>query len=131
MTYSTLLRLPQWQRKRLEVMFRDGFRCVSCGADHRTLNVHHKRYIRGHRPWEYDHDNLETLCEPCHESKHWPGDIDLSRLSDDEVRDFLAWSIEQEDAADSDRIERYHAAKQEQAWTIIFRRKEETCLGSA
>lgn len=66
LSYSELLRDPRWQRKRLEVMQRDKFRCRECGASALTLNVHHAFYERGKKPWEYDASDLRTLCEDCH-----------------------------------------------------------------
>jgi len=47
-------------------MERDGFSCRICGAEERTLNVHHKIYYKGRHPWEYHDDELVTLCEECH-----------------------------------------------------------------
>lgn len=55
---------PRWQRKRLEIMDRDGFSCVACSDKSSTLNVHHKRY-RGEL-WESPSDELQTLCDGCH-----------------------------------------------------------------
>lgn len=34
------------------------------------LNVHHKYYIEGKKPWEYDNDALITLCQDCHKLEH-------------------------------------------------------------
>ncbi len=34
------------------------------------LNIHHKYYISGLKPWEYNNDALETLCEDCHHKWH-------------------------------------------------------------
>lgn len=34
------------------------------------LNVHHKYYIKGKAPWEYEDDALVTLCEECHRETH-------------------------------------------------------------
>ena len=34
------------------------------------LNVHHKYYIKGKAPWEYEDDALITLCEYCHKKAH-------------------------------------------------------------
>ena len=34
------------------------------------LNIHHKKYIIGRKPWEYDADSLVTLCENCHHNIH-------------------------------------------------------------
>jgi hypothetical protein len=64
--YLKLLRDPRWQKLRLEVFERDGWACVSCESTDRTLQVHHKRYLSGKKPWEYDSDDLATLCEDCH-----------------------------------------------------------------
>lgn len=32
----------------------------------KVLNVHHKYYVNGNNPWEYDNEALVTLCEDCH-----------------------------------------------------------------
>lgn len=66
---SSLYRDPRWQRKRLEIMKRDEFKCVACGKSDGTLNVHHGRYdeIDGaFAPWATDDAFLQTLCECCH-----------------------------------------------------------------
>jgi hypothetical protein len=79
MSYSDLLRDRRWQKKRLKIMERDGWRCVRChDTDNESmLQVHHKEYIRGRDPWDYADDMLETLCSNCHWNKHkdkidWP-----------------------------------------------------------
>lgn len=36
----------------------------------RGLNVHHKYYIKGKLPWDYEDDALITLCESCHKLTH-------------------------------------------------------------
>jgi hypothetical protein len=69
-SYSELLRDPQWQRKRLEVLQRDDWKCIHCARGDLTLNVHHRMYRKGAKPWEYDESELQTLCEHCHESGH-------------------------------------------------------------
>jgi hypothetical protein len=66
--YWQKLKDPRWQKKRLEVMQRDEFRCTSCCDDEATLNVHHAFYSKGAEPWEYDNFYLTTLCESCHEA---------------------------------------------------------------
>lgn len=66
--YLKLLRDPRWQRLRLEVMKRDDFTCTSCGDNDRTLHIHHKRYVRGGKPWDSPAEDLTTLCESCHET---------------------------------------------------------------
>ena len=37
---------------------------------YKGLNIHHKYYIKGRKPWEYDNDALVTLCEKCHKEIH-------------------------------------------------------------
>lgn len=59
-------RHPEWQKKRLEIMQRDGFSCKRCGSKDDTLNVHHGYYLKDHKPWEYPNQSLHTLCEICH-----------------------------------------------------------------
>jgi hypothetical protein len=74
---------PRWQRKRLEIMQRDAFSCVSCGDSSSTLHVHHKRY-QGEL-WDSPVDDLETLCESCHSAlgAHPKGGIWWQRASRD------------------------------------------------
>lgn len=35
-----------------------------------ALNVHHRYYVDGKNPWEYDNDALITLCQDCHCLEH-------------------------------------------------------------
>jgi len=65
--YTELFKDPRWQKKRLEILSRDEFTCVICGDKENTLHVHHRRYINGRKPWEYDNNLLVTLCHSCHE----------------------------------------------------------------
>lgn len=65
-SYSEKLKDPRWQKKRLEIMNRDGFRCRDCGSDTDTLHVHHCHYAKGD-PWETPDEFLLTVCELCHE----------------------------------------------------------------
>lgn len=65
-TYYELLKHPNWQRKRLEILARDGFRCDICETTETTLHVHHGYYEKGAKPWEYPEASLHTLCEKCH-----------------------------------------------------------------
>jgi hypothetical protein len=67
MTYADKLRHPKWQKKRLEVLSRDGFTCRSCWSPEKTLHVHHLDYLKGNDPWEYPLEYLITLCHECHE----------------------------------------------------------------
>ena len=65
-SYLELYKDPRWQKKRLEVMERDEFKCRTCGDHESTLNVHHCYYSDGKSPWEYESSSLVTLCEECH-----------------------------------------------------------------
>ena len=67
-TYAEKLRRPEWQRKRLEILERDGFKCTDCGDDKSELHVHHLYYTKGKQPWEYEDDAYRTLCAKCHEA---------------------------------------------------------------
>lgn len=64
--YGDLLNDPKWQRKRLEIMQRDDFTCQLCSDTETELQVHHKKYIAGLKPWEYEDKYLITLCINCH-----------------------------------------------------------------
>jgi hypothetical protein len=65
-TYAEKLRDPRWQKRRLEILERDGFSCCMCGGNEKELHVHHSIYKRGVEPWEYDDRDLWTLCTECH-----------------------------------------------------------------
>lgn len=65
-SYSELLKDPRWQKKRLEILTRDNFTCRLCKDDKTSLQVHHKGYIKGRDPWDYENEDLITLCEHCH-----------------------------------------------------------------
>lgn len=68
MTYAEKLKDPRWQRKRLQVLERDGFSCCLCGDKTTELHVHHRSYSKGKNPWDYDDSWLVTLCKECHEN---------------------------------------------------------------
>lgn len=67
--YSEKLKDPRWQKKRLEILARDDFKCQLCGDTKSTLVVHHRDYLPSKEPWDYPNDLLVTLCEDCHESE--------------------------------------------------------------
>lgn len=41
------------------------------------LNVHHKHYILGRFAWEYEDNELVTLCQSCHEKVHRLCDVNV------------------------------------------------------
>lgn len=69
LTYSEKLRHPKWQKKRLEILQRDDFKCQSpgCFNEDKTLHVHHLDYEKDAEPWDYPNEWLITLCEDCHQ----------------------------------------------------------------
>jgi hypothetical protein len=69
-SYYELLKSPHWQKKRLEILEAANWSCDNCGDKEKTLNVHHRIYIKGRKPWEYENDQLEALCEECHKTHH-------------------------------------------------------------
>ncbi len=94
-TYADKLKDPRWQRRRLEIMQRDNFRCVKCGDDKNTLQVHHKEYIMDCDPWRYDDDYLSTLCMHCHQ----------------EITDFKVSGIEEFDSIELYKTYRYESGE--------------------
>lgn len=66
MTYSEKLRDPRWQKKRLEILKRDKFKCTYCGDKETELQIHHLKYSS--EPWNSENINLVTLCKHCHKT---------------------------------------------------------------
>jgi hypothetical protein len=64
LNYSEKLKNPKWQRKRLEILQRDEFKCCYCDDTETELQVHHIKYIG--EPWQANNDDLITLCKHCH-----------------------------------------------------------------
>jgi hypothetical protein len=64
--YQTKLKSPHWQKKRLQVLNRDKWKCKLCKDEETTLHVHHLKYETKKQPWEYPMGNFVTLCEHCH-----------------------------------------------------------------
>ena len=64
--YQKKLKSPHWQKKRLQVLNRDKWKCKLCKDEETTLHVHHLEYEAKKEPWEYPMSNFKTLCEHCH-----------------------------------------------------------------
>ena len=90
MSYSEQLKHPNWQRKRLEVMKGAGFACENCGDTETMLNVHHRRYVKGRMVWEYENNELQCLCQPCHAQHHEHRELLERLLMDGEGREQMA-----------------------------------------
>ena len=93
MTYAEQLKHPNWQKKRLEVMSGADFKCQKCKSGDNTLNVHHKKYIRGRKAWQYRIEDFECLCEGCHKFTHELGKVEPApkddRNADEIAEDFF------------------------------------------
>lgn len=58
-----------------EALARDNNKCIDCGRNDITLNIHHKN----HNHLDNRLDNLETLCVNCHSKKRKTKCIDCKR----------------------------------------------------
>lgn len=76
--YLSLLKRPEWQKKRLEKLELAGWECENCGCKDNQLHVHHRQYFKNRMPWQYNNEQLEVLCNECHEKTH----ISISCLKD-------------------------------------------------
>lgn len=61
----------------MRVMKRDGFKCQLCGSKY-NLNVHHMKYEKDKKAWEYSTAVLITLCKDCHKKVHSDKNNDLN-----------------------------------------------------
>jgi hypothetical protein len=69
--YREQLLDPRWQKMRLHVFERDGWKCRCCGKEDKTLHAHHSHYRDGAEgPWDYDAQTIITVCATCHENEH-------------------------------------------------------------
>jgi hypothetical protein len=100
MTYADKLRDPKWQKKRLQILERDDWKCCACHDSKTTLQVHHLFYARKD-PWDYPDKAYQTLCEPCHKFRQEVADRAAARLklwlatkSNDEIQDVAATFLE-------------------------------------
>jgi 5-methylcytosine-specific restriction endonuclease McrA len=64
-TYREKLRDARWQKKRLNILQRDNWKCVECQSEEKNLQVYHILYLKID-PWDYADDLLQTLCDDCH-----------------------------------------------------------------
>lgn len=70
MEYTEILTHGDWQKRRLQIMERDGFQCTKC-TEKFNLQIHHLYYRWGWLPWEYPDDALVTLCDLCHKKEEF------------------------------------------------------------
>lgn len=68
MSYTEKLKDGRWQKKRLEIMDRDIFKCVDTGKND-NLQIHHCWYAKGN-PWDTPSEYLITVSEEAHQERH-------------------------------------------------------------
>lgn len=85
---AAVLRSRRWKALRLQVLRRDGWRCVKCGGLHR-LEVDHIKPVRTHPELAFDLANLQTLDARCH-SRKTRVEVGLGVETNDPERD--AWA---------------------------------------
>lgn len=126
MSYREELNHPKWQKKRLRIFERDGWKCVSCGADDIQLHAHHTVYTKGAKPWEYEDDLIVTLCMRCHHTAHW-----IDRIEGEVMGVVIPWAFDHSYQACkpyrwTGRIEREnHPTKDEIYYVVDFQNGEE------
>ena len=69
--YYLLLGSREWEKFRRALIKSRGNTCEKCGKKLSAgLQVHHKCYRWGLKPWEYPEEDLLVLCRDCHRSLH-------------------------------------------------------------
>jgi len=70
LTFAEQIKHPEWQKRRLHMLEAADWECTHCGSKEASLNVHHRRYVKGRLYWEYSDEELQVLCQDCHEKEH-------------------------------------------------------------
>jgi len=97
--YWQKLQDPRWQKKRLEIMNRAGFKCEKCDDDKATLHIHHGYYEKGFEPWDYANETLWCLCGSCHKETQEAmrnNQRQLAMFKPEDVCCWVAYWLEQE-----------------------------------
>jgi hypothetical protein len=69
-TYAEQLKNPKWINLRNRMLEKNNYKCQECNSLEKQLFVHHKKYVKGRKAWQYHEDLLEVLCEECHFYAH-------------------------------------------------------------
>ena len=70
--YKSFFDRPEWERIRYQVLCRDKFKCLACGASWKNgavLQVDHIKPRSIYPELALAIDNLQTLCKPCNIGK--------------------------------------------------------------
>lgn len=90
--YSDTLKNGNWQKRRIEILQRDDFKCTLCG-DEKQLEVHHLDYIEGIKAWEYPNDMFKTLCRKCHEREQPRSKVERYLLDSLKMKGFMVGDL--------------------------------------
>lgn len=92
MNYIEKLKNPKWQKKRLEILNRDEFKCCYCDDTETELQIHHLKYTK--EPWDVKNEHLITLCKHCHQLITFKKDLNVIRIiKHDYKNDFLTFFV--------------------------------------
>ena len=67
LSYYEQLQHPLWDKKKQEILERDGFECTICGSGLHKLEIHHLCYFPDLLIWEYDNELMVTVCKKHHQ----------------------------------------------------------------
>ncbi len=68
----SLYHATEWKVFREQIIELDGHRCRDCDRSDKevVLQIHHFKYIKGRKPWEYALKDCKTVCRGCHAQIH-------------------------------------------------------------
>ena len=73
MRYTFDYNSKRWKAKHKQIMRRDKYLCQHCkryGRLREAKVVHHKKHVDEYPELAYEDDNLESLCNACHNKEH-------------------------------------------------------------
>lgn len=68
-TYREQLQDIRWKAFRDFILVVRGCRCENCGSTS-NIQIHHPKYYKGRKPWEYTCNEVKVLCSNCHKKEH-------------------------------------------------------------
>lgn len=70
---SKFYKSSEWKDKRRQILRRDNYECQRCkreGRFSRATTVHHIKHLIDYPELALDDENLESLCDACHNLEH-------------------------------------------------------------
>lgn len=83
------------------------------------LQVHHKKYIQNRMLWEYEDNDLITLCESCHRKEHYENKIPIYNSNNVDVISFTETIY-----TDLNKFDPVYEFRNFEPWTFVH--KDET-----